>query len=173
MISPLKILRDALFRRSFRQMVGKINVAGVALLAAGLFVGSPDRLEAGETAYRCDPALPVFCGNTHVGCAGKTTIPTVSFDLTAGGSTVDIDFDDGTHIRQLPVKYGNGGTIRFANGDWIHIGADLHYSHRIYRKGRAAMSHGVCRFASALPALTHVEIVAEENQRAADEYVPQ
>ena len=89
----------------------------------------------------CVPALPFFCGNIHVGCAGRTRIETHPFDIQEGS----VHFADGT-VWPVRAQTNSGATIlwRQDSTDWIRVEADGRFSLRRYRKGQAMMTRGSC-----------------------------
>ncbi len=102
--------------------------------------------EAGARSYDCRPSRPVFCRNIHVACAGATDIPTSPFRVSITEALAQLDFQGpGSSVRGRVSDSGDL-VIRIENSrSWIRIQPDGRYSHRIYRKGAAAMSQGVCR----------------------------
>ncbi|MEM1299571.1 MAG: hypothetical protein AAGH68_09855 [Pseudomonadota bacterium] len=89
----------------------------------------------------CVPALPFYCGNIHVGCAGRTRVQTQAFTVSDG----DVRFEDGgkwvireTRDRDARIFWREGAR------DWIRIEADGRFSLRRYIRGRAAMTRGRC-----------------------------
>ena len=100
----------------------------------------------------CRPALPFYCANIHVGCAGRSRVPTAPFTLAfADGATIHRD-------REVPqaasVTHSTSGTVVRPDGslDWIRVQVtkdkeSFAFSQRIYQKGRALMTHGTCRHA--------------------------
>ncbi len=104
--------------------------------------------EAGPHGYHCEPARPVFCRNIHVACAGRTGVPAVPFRVSIDGAVARLDFDGPEPSVHGKVTESGDLVIRLENSrSWIRIRPDGRYSHRIYRKGGAAMSQGTCRSA--------------------------
>jgi len=96
---------------------------------------------AGAGEPRCVPALPVFCANVHVGCSGKTRLPTRGFRVEAGR----IVFDDGTDWRVTAAASDSGVVYRReASRDWIRIGREGRYSQRVYLERGPVMAFGEC-----------------------------
>ena len=89
----------------------------------------------------CVPALPFYCRNIHVGCAGRTRIETSGF-IAEDGS---VAFEDGT-VWPVRVQPSDGATIlwRMDSRDWIRIEANGRFSLRRYRKMQAMMTYGDC-----------------------------
>lgn len=116
----------------------------VAPLLVICLVRSADA-DDGWYSYSCEPALPVFCRNIHVGCAGATKMRTSTFEVVIAGADARITFagsDTAIHGR---VSDSRDLVIRLRNSrDWIRIQRDKRFSHRIYRKRGAAMSFGTC-----------------------------
>ena len=98
-------------------------------------------LAAGLIALNCTPALPFYCENIHVGCAGRTRIRTEAFEI----SNRQVDFEDGEvwEIRSTPDREA---IIHRRSGrkDWIRIEPDGTFSLRRYAP-RAMMTRGMCR----------------------------
>ena len=111
--------------------------------------GLPAVLEE-KGMIRCRPAIRYFCRNIHVSCSGQSDVRTGSFDLRLSGAIGTMAFD-GETIPDVP----DSGPLHFRAGyallrlrpdaDYLKIEADGRYSLRIYRRGIALMSHGVCR----------------------------
>jgi hypothetical protein len=126
-------------------------------LAGGAMGGDAPRsaisilAQAGEVS--CQPLLPFFCSNIHIGCSGLTTIPTFPFRLRATSSHASIESKaDTSGIWELyedgRVEWGRDDTYiivrpRRGNG-YIKISADGTYSFRRYSGDAASMSHGHC-----------------------------
>lgn len=109
--------------------------AGLAILA---FAGAAKAEGANLT---CTPALPVFCANVHVGCSGKTKLPTRGFRVEADR----IAFDEGDEWRVVTAVTQSGVVYRRdASRDWIRIGPDRRFSQRVYLERGPVMAYGVC-----------------------------
>lgn len=118
--------------RTFGYIVSSILFAVSALPASG------------ET-IRCEPVYPVFCHNVHIGCAGRTTLPTNGFLVTVEANGVDVNFDGGeAWMVQAPEVKGERVIRKLDSRDWIRIDRKDRFSHRIYRKGTALMAFGKC-----------------------------
>jgi hypothetical protein len=101
----------------------------------------------------CEPALPYFCGNTHVSCSGQTPIRTFRFKLRAGATHGWIDAATDTEgmreqYRRARLEWDvDGAYVVFlpnpAKG-YIKLHADGSYSFRHYAQDVGAMSHGHC-----------------------------
>lgn len=99
---------------------------------------------AGET-IRCEPVYPVFCQNVHIGCAGRTSLPTKGFSVIVAANGVDVNFDGGEKwMAQAPEREGERVIRKSDSRDWIRIDHKDSFSHRIYRKGKALMAYGKC-----------------------------
>lgn len=109
-------------------------------------VSVSDAFASGQKqAYFCQPALLVFCQNIHVSCSGRTHIATVPFQVSILGSLAQVSFADAKSSIVGHVRNGPDTVVRLAGSqDWIRIEPDGKYSYRIYRKGIAAMSYGMC-----------------------------
>ncbi len=105
----------------------------------------------GEVA--CQPALPFYCGNMHVSCAGLTSIATFPFKLRATAVVGTIESAPGTESVRGPYENGRvdwepaGAYVivspRSGSG-YIKLLADGSYSFRHYAQHGAAMSLGRC-----------------------------
>ena len=119
------------------------TTVGIALA----LVASADGWAADDNVFRCEPALPFYCGNIHIGCAGRSKLPTEPFDLTLEPPDAVVTLSDGETMR-TPVVFSfrkeDAVMIFRDDRDWIRIEPDGVYSQRIYRKGGALMTRGVC-----------------------------
>jgi hypothetical protein len=116
------------------------------MLAAALYCPQAASADDVPRDYVCQPARSVFCGNIHVGCAGATDIPTASFRVSIMGAIARVDFEGAEPSVRGRVDESGDVVIRLENSRaWIRIQQDGRYSHRIYWRGGAAMSHGTCR----------------------------
>lgn len=96
---------------------------------------------AAAAESRCAPALPVFCANVHVGCAGRTTRPTSGFLLGDGV----IAFDDGAVWTVTSETSGSGDVYRRTGApDWIRVDPEGRFSQRVYLERGPVMAYGVC-----------------------------
>ena len=98
----------------------------------------------------CAPALPKFCANIHVGCAGRSRIETWPFRLVFNDTSVL--HREGFDPVHLDVTFGEQDAVFRLPGsrDWIRIllsdGKDrMIFSQRICRNGQALMTRGTCR----------------------------
>lgn len=139
-----KLVEPQRFRRLRLTFLRTITFClGVAGLSA-----QPAKAEV----YTCTPALPFYCANIHIGCAGRSTVPTSKFTLSFEASEAIASFADGTILRSRVVMSfaKKEGAIVLRDGrDWIRIESGGAYSQRIYRKGAALMTRGTC--GSTLP----------------------
>lgn len=96
----------------------------------------------------CVPALPFYCGNIHVGCAGRTRIETSGFVVEEGSVT----FEDST-VWPVRVQQNDAAILlwRKDSRDWIRIQDDGRFSLRRYRNANAMMTYGNC---AQVPAAT-------------------
>ena len=93
----------------------------------------------------CIPLYPVFCKNVHVGCAGRTSLPTLGFSITQKGEMGIIEFLDGSSVNAKIMKIGGELIFRLLESQsWIRIEEDGRFSHRVYNDGTSAMSIGQC-----------------------------
>ncbi len=117
---------------------GATSATTSATLSVATETSTPD--------YQCQPTLPVFCRNIHVGCSGRTPIATAPMAIIIRGAAAHLTFADGQPPARGQVTSGGDLVIRLTGSrDWIRIEPDGRYSHRIYRSGRAAMGYGICR----------------------------
>ena len=93
----------------------------------------------------CVPALPYFCANIHVGCAGRSRIVPRAFRVERSAGGVRILFADGSQSA-LSAADSAAGTILTQPGvpGYIRLAPDGSYSQRIYRGGGALMMRGTC-----------------------------
>ena len=93
-------------------------------------------------ALVCTPALPFYCGNIHVGCAGRSTRETSSFEI----SDQAVTFEDAEEW-EISLTTDRDALIlrRTGSNDWIRIEQDERFSLRRYVKGHALMTRGTCR----------------------------
>lgn len=113
-------------------------------LTALAFAGIGANAEAAEV--KCAPALPVFCANVHVGCAGRTAVATHGFKITLSGSDALIAFADGRNWVADVTSSSSGAVYRQRGSrDWIRIDPKGFFSQRVYRARGPMMSYGTCR----------------------------
>lgn len=108
-------------------------------------------VQTGEVA--CQPTLPFFCSNIHVGCSGRSTIRTFSFKLRATINHGWIESKSDTtgikkHYENGRVEWGNEDAYiilrpRGRNG-YIKLLANGKYSFRYYSQDVGTMSYGHC-----------------------------
>jgi len=106
-------------------------------------------------AVTCQPTLDHFCRNIHVGCSGRSSIPSFTFDVTISGDRASlkqktpVESPQGPPPRSGPVSWadGNGYAIVWLRPtpDYLKIVADGSYIFRHYSGGTAYMSYGKCR----------------------------
>ncbi len=134
----------------------------VGLAALGLaLIAATDPSSARETArnvpallaeegrIECRPAIPFFCRNIHISCSGQSAVRTVPFDLTVTGERGKLVFanpdkPDGPDSGPVRIESGYALLRLIPDADYVKVEADGRYSFRIYRRGIALMSHGVC-----------------------------
>ncbi len=113
-------------------------------IVPGFLLGVSVLPAAGET-IRCEPTYPVFCQNVHIGCAGRTSLPTEGFSVIVESDAVELTFDGGEKwIAQAPEREGERVIRNSGSRDWIRIDHKDSFSHRIYRRGTALMAFGKC-----------------------------
>jgi len=103
----------------------------------------------------CQPTLDYFCRNIHVGCSGRSSIPTFTFDVTMNKDRASLTQKAAVETRTVPaVRTGpaswaddNGYVIVWLRPsmDYLKIVAGGSYSFRHYSGGTAYMSYGQCR----------------------------
>ena len=109
---------------------------------------------AKEGDVNCNPALRYFCANIHVGCSGRTSIPTFPFSILLINKQVQIKAAmNSPEIRDLfKDKYNiywaqNSDYILIhfhARRGYIKVLENGKYRFRYYRNGFAVMSYGWC-----------------------------
>lgn len=106
----------------------------------------PAEADDWSRSYSCKPALPVFCRNIHVSCAGATRIRTTPFNVWISDADALVTFAGSDTPLRGRVGDGRDLVIRLHDSrDWIRIERNDRFSHRIYRKRGAAMSYGMCK----------------------------
>lgn len=120
---------------------------GAAALCLALAL-SPAALAAPDDAQtlRCTPLWPVFCGNVHVLCSGRSKIGTDPFTVSFSEDAATVTPDAGPPVA-MTIETGSAGRVLHpAEGrDWIRLHPDGRFSHRIYLPAGALMSTGTCR----------------------------
>jgi len=102
---------------------------------------------ASESVLQCEPALPFFCANIHIGCAGRSKVPTQAFTLEIGAPVSRAVFanDDVLESRVAVSFDKDDPAVVIRDGrDWIRLQSDGTFSHRMYRNGQALMTRGSC-----------------------------
>ena len=138
----------------------------IALLAALLALAAQSAHATGEAggslvenlmqrgSVTCRPALRYFCRNIHAGCSGRSTIAAAPFDLTVDGEAASLSYPAGrAPDTALPLSgpLVVPGDRAYAivwlrpSADYVRLEADGRYNIRIYVRGEAYMSRGVCR----------------------------
>ena len=119
---------------------------GLQHLTVLLLLVAGSALPAVAETLRCEPVYPVFCGNIHVGCAGRSSVPTTGFSVNIATDDVRVVFDDGENwAAHAPEEKGERVIQPSDLSDWIRIDAKDRFSMRIYRKNKALMAFGQCR----------------------------
>ncbi|MEM7405104.1 MAG: hypothetical protein AAF458_07405 [Pseudomonadota bacterium] len=140
--------------RSARTRPGTLLAAvgvGVALCAGG------SDLAASESARRlvCEPELPFYCHNIHVGCSGRSRLRTSALRVDKSPGDVRITAADGyphlaplssaswvASIRHQPREL----LYKLPGQGYLRVEADGRFSHRLYWRRTAWMTYGQCRF---------------------------
>ena len=88
----------------------------------------------------CVPALPFYCANIHIGCAGRTRTETEAFQI----SDQRVQFQGG-EVWQIQTTPDREAEIlrRIEHSDWIRIESDGRFSLRRYAPA-AMMTRGTC-----------------------------
>lgn len=120
-----------------RRGTDRLWLAALVLTLGGVPAAAGD-------ALRCTPDLPVFCGNIHVSCAGRTRIRTSPF--TAELAPGSVRFDDNTAWEVETREDGHKVLLqRRAALDWITIDRQRGtFAQRIYRGPKGLMTKGRC-----------------------------
>ena len=89
----------------------------------------------------CVPALPFYCQNIHVGCAGRSATRTEAFRVQS--AKVVFEAENAWEVR---TQTDRGATILWRKGhaDWIRIEPDGRFSLRRYSR-TPLMTRGTCR----------------------------
>jgi hypothetical protein len=137
----------------------------IALLTVLLALASPSAWAAGEAGrslietltqrgtVTCRPALRYFCGNIHAGCSGRSTIAAMPFALELNGDEASLSYPDGKAPDAAlptagPVKMDDDRAYAIVwlrpAADYVRLEADGRYNVRMYLRGKAYMSRGVC-----------------------------
>ena len=94
----------------------------------------------------CRPALPFYCQNIHVGCAGRSKIRTPILKINLTASQAAVSSDDGQTVDMV-ARTARGDTVLFdeSSGNWIRLLANGTYAQRIHTRRGALMTRGTCR----------------------------
>ena len=102
----------------------------------------------------CQPALPHFCENVHVRCAGQTAVATFAFKLRAAPAinSIALVADDGENQREYEnarVEWAEDGShlllLPPSTSGYVKLLSDGKYVFRHYIQGRGVMSLGQCK----------------------------
>jgi len=136
-----------------------------ALLAALLALVAPRTFAGGDAAgslietltqrgtVTCRPALRYFCLNIHAGCSGRSTIAAAPFIIALDDDIASLSYPDGKPPDSAlplsgPVKMADDLTYAIVwlrpSADYVRLEADGRYNVRMYVRGTAYMSRGVC-----------------------------
>ena len=117
------------------------EAAAVPVLLAALLAAMP---AAAET-YRCDPALPFYCANIHIGCAGRSRRPGEAFVLRIDGELASARFVSGQEVELSVHRDARAAVLRDRTSpDWIRLSPDGTFVHRIQSLNPALMMRGRC-----------------------------
>ncbi len=147
--------RRAATQASIRRAVGAgLSVAAVVAAAADAAPSAVATLVR-SGAVTCQPAMPLFCSNIHVSCAGPSSMRALPFTLraTRSAGAIDIAAADTANLRALyaeaRVEWDTDDAYvilrpRQASG-YVKLLADGTYIVRHYTAPYAAtMSRGRC-----------------------------
>ena len=111
------------------------------VLVAAMLVAAP----AAAESYRCQPALPFYCANIHVGCAGRSRRPGEAFVLRIDGEIAAARFASG-HEADMSVHRDARATVLRdrTTTDWVRLLPDGTFVHRIQSLKPALMMRGRC-----------------------------
>ena len=126
----------------------------IVVLLLSTIVVAPSAANSAQL-WMCQPALPVFCKNMHVGCSGHTKLPTarIQVHIQAGRARLLRADPDQPLSRMAPVA---GNVTRDASRDsytlirfespngYLKILPDGTFSFRTYIAHQGAMAVGVC-----------------------------
>jgi hypothetical protein len=126
----------------------------LAIAALAAVVGSASAAPPRALDVQCEPAVPVFCRNIHVGCAGPTELRTFPFKLRVASERGWIEAGpDGAdfqqHYADARVEWdeAEGYVILWPRGrpGYIKRLADGRFSFRHYPDATGGvMSYGRC-----------------------------
>lgn len=103
---------------------------------------------ARDGTLSCRPALPFFCRNIHVGCAGRSRIATFDFTVTLDGKRARVQpASAGAETHTAPIEWAEDYAIVWLRParDYLKITGEGTFSMRHYTRGTAYMSYGACR----------------------------
>ena len=124
----------------------------LSLLISGLCLSHAAGAGDGPRTYSCQPAYRTFCRNIHVGCAGVTKIPTARLTILVEGTFARVSAEGVETPGSVEVPQNGDLIIRMKDSrNWVRIQPNGRYSHRIYVRGGAAMSHGFCEATPVSP----------------------
>ena len=112
---------------------------------AMVFGASAPAQQAELEPLACTPALPFYCENIHVGCAGRSELATLPFRVTPTETGAEVTADGQEAVPARVARDRSGFVLRLdSSRDWIRIEGDGRYSTRIYRDDVALMTRGAC-----------------------------
>ena len=128
---------------------GKFAFIAIAAVSCSAYSAPPRAVDV-----ECEPALPVFCQNIHVSCAGPTELRTFAFRLRVVSGKGWIEAEPGAAEFQLLYS---DARIEWseAQGDvilrpregpgYIKLQADGRFSFRHYPQSIGIMAYGRCQ----------------------------
>jgi len=126
----------------------------LALIAIAAISTGADAAAPRAVAVECEPALPVFCQNIHVSCAGPTELRTFPFKLrvASGRGWIEAGPEAADFQRQYAdarIEWGHADAyvLLFPQGrpGYIKLLADGTFSFRHYPGDTGVMSYGRCQ----------------------------
>lgn len=131
--------------------------AAAACLPSALAQGHPVQGLAQGRELSCQPALPQFCSNVHVSCAGQTSIATFAFKLRAQRTQGALEVSTGESVgsHELAAPFAQSQLTWAAGGEdvlftpsrgpgYLRLLADGRFSLRLYQGEAGIMAYGRC-----------------------------
>lgn len=112
-------------------------------LAAAAAAVSATAFGVGAETLECAPMFPRYCANIHVGCAGRSDVPTATFLLRLEDGYAEVR-PEGAAPWRAPYAASHSGRVARRGMGWLRVDPDLRFSERIYVDGQALMSAGAC-----------------------------
>ena len=111
-----------------------------------LVAGQAGAQETSSSVLHCVPALPAYCANVHIGCSGRSSMKTTTFEILVHPKGTRVQFATGT-VWRADVSRARGEMVlrRHESREWIRVDRNGTFSHRLYRDAQPLMTHGTCR----------------------------